>query len=488
MFSGILPAKASNSTVPSSTVNHSGSVKDDLLAQYRIAKDYFYRKQYDKSISLFKQLIADNPGTLFLYDGLARVYGARQSMLQVVELYRNGLQQNTGNPYFLHRYGMSLRSLCLGNPAAARQFAIQNEISNLYEYAAGQVLAANALNPKSIFQLDLKDFPRLLERFNDNPRNSEIMLSLPDEVLSQINNVSSSVSDKWVAMRDSHKPVVFLEMDGNSSRGGNNNRGGNRHRNLYNEKEREEREKSKRKHEKNISYHYMRQSFKQKNTMQVERFGMQILANDKSDTNVVGSMRKYFRRNKNYDRIIALNRYFYAANQNVYSGLALAASLVKYNKNTPSLNEAKRMLDSAEPYLSALTPVARASWYLSHAKIRQRAKNIQEARYILLAGLRQTNGCYGVAYTLMEHYVMMFDKKDATKAIAVQKALCNKEIQAINDPIWIHVEQYRRFANENQLSVTEQIKALTALAKLQKTFRDNGYNVTMMEIKSLKIS
>lgn len=209
LFSGILPTKASNSTVPSSTVNHSGSVKDDLLAQYRIAKDYFYRKQYDKSISLFKQLIADNPGTLFLYDGLARVYGARQSMLQVVELYRNGLQQNTGNPYFMHRYGMALRSLCLGNPAAARQFAIQNEILNLYEYAADQVLAANALNPKSIFQLDLKDFPRLLERFNHNPRNAEIMLSLPYKIRIQIDDVSSSVLDKWTVSRSSRKPVIL---------------------------------------------------------------------------------------------------------------------------------------------------------------------------------------------------------------------------------------------------------------------------------------
>lgn len=209
LFSGILPTKASNSTVLSNTVSPPGSVNDDLLAQYKIAKDYFYRKRYDKSISLFKQLIADNPGTLFLYDGLARVYGARQNMLQVVDLYRSGLQQNTGNPYFLHRYGMALRSLCLGNPAAARQFEIENGILNLYEYAAGQVLAANALTPKSIFQLDLKDFPRLLERFNDNPRNSEIMLSLPDEVLSQINNVSSSVSDMWAITRISRKPVIL---------------------------------------------------------------------------------------------------------------------------------------------------------------------------------------------------------------------------------------------------------------------------------------
>jgi tetratricopeptide (TPR) repeat protein len=487
MFSGIIPTKASNSTVSPNPVNYLGSVTNDLLAQYRLAKDYFYRKQYDEATSLFTQLIGNNQGTLFLYDGLAKVYSARQNMLQVVELYRNGVQHNTGNSYFLHRYGMVLRRLCLGNPAAARQFAIQNEISNLYEYAAGQVLAANVLNPKSIFQLDLKDFPRLLERFNKNLRNSEIMLTLPYEIVLQINTVSSSVSDKWVVTRCSRKPVIPPEATGNSSQG-SNNRGGKRHRNLYNDKEREERDKSKRKHKKSVSYHYMRQSFKQKNTMQVERFGMQILAKDTSDTNVVGAMRKYFRRNKNYDRIISLNRYVYAANQNVYSGLALAASLVKYNKNTPSLNEAKRILDSAEPYLSALTPVARASWYLTHAKIRQHSKNNQEARYILLTGLQQTNGCDGVAYTLMEHYAMTFDKKDAAKAITIQKALCNKKVQAINDPVWMHAEQYRKFTNENTVSVTEQIKALTALAKLQKTFRDSGYSATMMEIKSLKTS
>jgi hypothetical protein len=97
----------------------------------------------------------------------------------------------------------------LGNPAAARQFAIQNEISNLYEYAADQVLAANALNPKSIFQLDLKDFPRLLERFNHNPRNAEIMLSLPYKIRIQIDDVSSSVLDKWTVSRSSRKPVIL---------------------------------------------------------------------------------------------------------------------------------------------------------------------------------------------------------------------------------------------------------------------------------------
>ena len=486
MFSGILPTKASN-PIPSKVVKSSGSGNADLLAQYRVAKDFFYRKQYHEATSLFTQLIENNPGTLFLYDGLARVYGARQNILQSIELYKNGIQQNTGNPYFLHRYGMALRNLCLGNPASARQFAEKNKILNLYQYAVEQVLASIAISPKTIFILDVKDFPRLLEKFNANSRNSEISLPLPDDILLQISSFDSSVSEKWINTRRSRKPTIHAELEEDSSQTGIKP-AKKRHRNLYNDKEIKEREKSEKKHKKRVSYFNLRQVYKQKNTGKIEHFGMQILANDFGDTNIVGLMRNYFKRKKHYDRNVSLNRYFYAANQNIFSGLALAGSLVKYSKNTPSINEAKQILDFSEPYLQTLTPVARASWFLTSAKILQNNKKQQEVQDTLLNGLKQSGKCNGVLYTLMEHYIMTFDKKDAKKAIEIQKALCNKKVQQQNDPVWMYVEQYQKFINENPVSVSEQIKALYALAKLQKNFKDNGYYATIMEIETLKKS
>ena len=486
------------------------SVADpNLMALYKQAKEYFYQKQYSSATSLFTQLIENNPNVLFLYDGLAKVYGAQQNMSAVAGLFKQGVQNNPNNAFFLHRYGMSLRNMCLGNAVQAQNFASQNNISNLYEYAAERIITANSLNPKECFQLDLKDFPRLMEKYNDNPRSSSTLV-LSDDIISQINTTTVSASTKWTNTRTSRKPNVPPEENdliiignttignrtnrniiagnrNNSGNTGNKGKGKGKHkRTLHSNKEQQEREKSEKKAKKYVNYNYLLNNANQKNTQKVEKWGMQILADDITDTNTVGFMRKYYKKGKHSDRIIAVNRYFYNNSNSVYSALALAASLVKYSNGTSSLNEAKEVLSSVAQYLDNLTSIGKGAYYITSAKIKIKENNIAQAQSLLLEGIETQNGVGGVAYSLMEHYATTFPNNQKIKAINIQKALCGKPYSAVADQLAPYLEKYSEFISQNPRKVTEQIKALNALAKLQKNYNSSDYNETINEINALK--
>jgi len=477
-----------------------------LMESYRQAKEYFYQQQYSEAISLFTQLIDNNPTALFLYDGLARVYGAEQNLYAAAELFKRGAAANPSNSLFLHRYSISLRNLCLGNPSKAHSYAVQYNISNLYDFAAQQLISANSLNPKSVYQLDLKDFPRLLARYNSNYRNSLSPVILSENTLSLIEAATVFVSTKWTTTRASRQPSIPSEESyGNSNgssnlnmggrgRGNNGHNGsghsghGRRHRHLHSQQEQQERENSQRKSKKRVLYSYMRKNSHTNNTAKVERWGMQILGDDIKDTNSVGYMRRYFKRHNSGDRVISLNRYFYNNTDNIYASLALAASLAKYKSDTSSLNEAKELLSSANQYLNSLTQIGSGAYYITLAKIKIKENNKSGARSVLIDGAEKMDGKGGVAYSIMENYAASFGNADKAKAINIQKALCNKQVAEINDPLWIWVEKYRQFLSENQINTTEQIKALTALAKLQQRFNDSGHSATVNEINALKNS
>jgi predicted Zn-dependent protease len=458
----------------------------NLMPLYRQAKEYFYQKNYSDAIALFLQLIENNPNTIFLYDGLAKVYNAQQNLAGAAQLFKNGVNANPNNAHFLGRYSMSIKNLCVGNPMQAQQFSSQNNISNLYETAAQKLLDAIALNPQQKgFKLDLKDFPKLMEKFNENPRNAAFQLALSEDILTQINSATNSVADSWSATRTSRKPNIPPE---NGNNYGNRHRRRRNKRNLHNNHEKAEREKSEKKNQKRVHYSYFRNNAGNKNTNKAEQWGLQILTDDIKDTNIVGKMRNYFKKNKNYDRIVPLNRYFYSRNESIYTALALAASLVRYGNNNSLFNEAKELLNSVNQHFNNFTSVAKGAYYITSAKIKVKENNRSEARNILLEGVQNFDGKGGIAYSIMEHYAATFSQQEKTTAINIQKALCNKNIEQINDPIWIFLEKYRAFLNENEINTTEKIKALIALSKLQKKFNDSGYNATINEINASKSS
>ena len=191
--------------------NNSPSISDEnLMSLYKRAMTYFYKKRYSEAVALLTQLIEKHHDVLYLYDGLARVYGAQQNLYNSATLYLKGVKANPNNAFFLHRYGLSLRKLCLGNSEQAQKFATEHNISNLYETATEQVLTAVSLNPQESFKLDLKDFPRLLKRYNDNARNSQMSLVLSSSILSKIEYATVSVSAKWKLTRTSRKPSIEL--------------------------------------------------------------------------------------------------------------------------------------------------------------------------------------------------------------------------------------------------------------------------------------
>ncbi|MDR0828970.1 MAG: hypothetical protein LBN95_02515 [Prevotellaceae bacterium] len=457
----------------------------DLMPLYRQAKGYFYEKRYADATALFTQLINENPSVLFLYDGLAKVFGAQQNLLSAAELYKNSVNTNSDNAFFLHRYSLSIRNLCLGNSAQAQQFSAQNNIDNLYENAAEQLLNAVAINPKTQFQLDLKDFVKLLEKYNQNPRNSSQNLILSDNIITQIDAVTHSVSNKWTKLRRSRQPNIPSENNYNSN---GNGRGHGRHNRHYNNNEQRERENSERKSKKRACYQYFKNNERSNNANKVEQWGFQILNDDIKDTNIVGKMRKYFKQNNKSDKVIAVNRHFYNNNNNVYSALALAASLMKYKNNTQSINEAKTLLNSVNQYINNFTSIAKGAYYNTLAQIKIKENNKNAARATLIEGIALFDGKGGIAYSLMSRYAASYDKNnEATKAISIQKMLCNKTVTQISDPVWSYLEKYRNYLNDNEINNAEKVKALIALSKLQQKFNDSGYSATMNEINGLRM-
>ncbi|MGC3977352.1 MAG: hypothetical protein QM751_03425 [Paludibacteraceae bacterium] len=451
----------------------------DLL--YKQAKEYFYKKEFASATEIYNQLISYFPGKIIYYDGYAKVLGAQQNMLEIAELYRSGLQQNETNPHFKHRLSLSLRNLCVGNHKAELDFVSKYGQNNLMTLSATLLLEAIAAKPIKGYMMDLRDFPVILEA--TNKRLSSIgkpIIVIDNSLIESINNVTSSVDTDWVANRKSRHPLVTNE-DEEVDKINNKTR-----RNLYTEEERKSRRREIKKAKKERWKSKLTKNIDLNRINLVDKYGLLILTDDIKDRDTIGKLRRYYRKEKAFDRIISLNRNIYTYNESNINALSLAFSLVKYSNLSSALSEAKQLLDSVLPYAQTLPAPNTATYYITLSNYFLKNSQPVKARNTLLEGLQHFDGRGGLSYALMEKYAMTYFDNAPRKGIAVMKALCDKNHNDLDEQITPFVNNYLNFISEKPLSIPEQIKSLTALAKLQKKANAAGYSNTLSKIESLK--
>jgi len=465
----------------SSSSSNSASPAIDPNILYKQAKEYFRKKEYVSSIEIYKQLILNYPARIAYYDGYARVLGAQQNSLGIAELYRTGLQKNAASPHFKHRLSLSLRNLCTGNHKAELAFINKYGQENLMTFSAVLLMEAIALKPIKGYMMDLRDFPVILENKNKALNSSyKPLIHIETSLIDNIKSVTSSVDDKWLSTRKSRKPVIVnadAEVDDIKNK--------DRH-DLYLEIDKNSRKKETKKAIKERWKDGLMRNIKSNNIYLVEKYGSLILTDSINDTDTIGKLRKYYLKQKAYDRIVNLNRNLYINNNNFINSLALANSLVKYANTPLALSEARQLLINVKPYVNTLPAVNTVSYYQILAQINIKEIKPVEARDVLMQGLKLYDGRGGLSYSLMENYAMTYLNSETEKGIAIMKALCNKEQKNIDESVLRYIKNYLASNIEKKLSNPEQLKSLMALAKLQKKAGDAGYAATLSEINTLK--
>lgn len=455
------------------------SEADSLYIQ---AKEYFYKKDYNNSEVLYLQLIKNFPNRIIYYDGYAKVLGAQQKALKVAELYRLGHNANKTNAYFMHRLSLSLRNLCIGNRKAEKAFVAKYGIENIMIYSVDLLLAAIAIKKVSGFMLDLRDIPVLVSNRNQILLDKGYeTISLPSELINTINSTTVEIASKWVQTRSSRKEHYAVDVDADVTKLKNKKR-----RKLYSEKEKGLREEALKNAKKKRWLNALSLGIEENKPAKVDKFGILILTENTNDANTVGKLRRYYRKYKYNERLITLNRFLYAHNNNLNNALALASTLIKHSKDAYVANECTQLLNTIEPYINTLPPVIIGSYFITQSQIDIKNGKRAIARTNLLKGIKLFEGKGGVAYTLIEKYASSYTGKNMENGISILKAICNKDYKKTKDEVWIYVEKYIDQQKEKSLNPREKIKQLNALSKLQIKTDPKGYNESLKEIESLK--
>ena len=471
------PAKIFADTSPQ--ISSSTSRVDPKLL-YKQAKDFFHKKEYAVATQLYQQLLTAYPNTLVYYDGYAKVLGAQQKTLAVAELYRQGMLSNASSPHFKHRFALSLRNLCIGNHKAELEFTTKYGQNNLMNLSAALMLEAVAIKPIRGYLMDMRDYPVIVTRINENPtRKPKTVLKIEESILAQITNLSTAVEPKWTETRTSRKPLIKNVDDEVEAINGKGRR------NLYFEKEKQSRGKGVKKAKKERWRKAMLDNMQANNMSQAEKYATYILTDNINDTDTIGKMRKFFRKNKNFDRLITLNRNLYAADSSYINALTLASTLVKYGNAGSDLAEIKTLLTIVKPYITTLPTVNTTSYYLTLAQVNLRENLPEQARSILLEGIGLYDGRGGLSYSMIELYALSFLSTEPQKGIAVLKTLLGKKQDNI-DPLIKNYVLNQLNLTEKERSTQEKIKVLIALSKLQKKSGDSEYNQTINELNALK--
>jgi len=111
----------------------------DLAAQAKVA---FFKNEYALAESLYLQCISLVPSQIQYYDGLQNVYAVLEKNLQVVQLFKNGIDVNPSKVVFYDRLATTLVRVELGNRALLPQVhelfggtALLDEAISLYNQA-----------------------------------------------------------------------------------------------------------------------------------------------------------------------------------------------------------------------------------------------------------------------------------------------------------------------------------------------------------------
>ena len=461
-----LPSFSRN--VSSKTVEELGFFDTNLLS--REAKELFYKKQFQKSSLIYKRLISKFPQQITYYDGLARVYGAEQNNLAIVNLYREGLLHNPDNPFFMQRLSLRIKSICLGDKYAENVFQAKYDLP-LPEVSVQLLFQAIEINPKNKgLYLSLLDFLADVDKYNKTFLNTSLTpINISNNLKNNIYSLTNDYKSEWEKNRKSTKTATVKDIESHLQEIKNRPR-----RKMYFESERKELNQNLLKEQKKILTVGLVCGLKNKNTQDVEKYGLLILNGDSRETNTISILRKNFKKTQNYNRLIALNRLVYSKNETPERALTLACSLLDYSNSKSDIVEAGSLLRNIKTEIPYLATIHQVQYYQCLAKKSIRENCHAEARSALLEGLEKYKGNKGLSYSFLELYALSYSGKEYEIGIDILELLSgSKEIDTIqqmkiaDDAVCEYIKRYSTFIEKKELSEEDILRPSFAIAKLR---------------------
>jgi len=460
--------------------------KIEALALQRQARELFLQKQYAASAAIYEQLMAAFPARIEYYDSYAKVLNAQHRSLAVAELYLKGAEVNPENPYFKQRLSLSVRRMAAGNWRDATVYQNRYGVEDLWQHSSELLVAALAIKPTSNeFKLNLRDLPTMVERKNRaNSKRRYELISLSEENVNNIDSLTNPVSEQWAVTRFP-TPKTFVNVE-ETDRSVERLRSKSR-RNL-NSREQKLREESKRDSIKERWNAALDNAIARNVPGQVDKYGLKVVNEMPDCTNTVGKLRRFYRRQNSVNRLITLNRVLYTNNNTTPNALSLATSLLRHNNGNGILPECRQLVSPISEYAHILPSIYAVTYYFVRSQIHIRENKPADARNILLEGIQlfdERGG--GAAYTLLEYYAATFPRQSAIEGVRILEALCGRGFdERMDSRVQPYVKNYVENTDFEALHISERIKKLRALARMQRLLGGNAQRATETEIAALQ--
>lgn len=130
------------------TTNFDPSLHSKAVKLAAIAKEAFYKKDFDTAEKNYLKCIELAPADIRFYDNLQNVYTTQNKYLLAVQLFKQGLENNPEKIAFFDRLAKTLTQLAVGNKKIAKVYANSLNTSSLLEDAKSLYEKAIAIDTK----------------------------------------------------------------------------------------------------------------------------------------------------------------------------------------------------------------------------------------------------------------------------------------------------------------------------------------------------
>ena len=459
---------------------------DPALA--RQAKQAFYRKNYELAEMLYKQLIELEPGNIAHYDGLGKVYNARQQLFLTASLYKQGLEKNSGNAVFYDRLARSVKTVAMGSQPEEKRYKGKFGSEDLLLAALGiYIMAIPKFPGDRSLRLGLKDTAR---SFNVRKALKRLNDKLTPALTAGIQQYLASVKDNRGKPENTGGASVEETVSRKIARMESKTR-----RELYFDKEKENRQTTMLKQKKTWQALDVKNSLASGNTARAKEQIEKVLEEHPEETHLVGVLRKQARKMQDKNTMVAFYEEQYRLKKDFWTTIGYATVLKKMD---PKKNyvKIKSLYEEAEA-LASKSGKERGVLYNGNALACLEAGKFSECRSEVMKAMEQTNGCGNISLKLSISYAKSYaEENDYETAFRLLKMLKGeiRDVEIDNDIVrYIQPDPERdeTIYRMHQLFPHERTKAekldvLYAVAKIQDKQGDReAFGQTLEEIKTI---
>jgi len=287
------------------------------------AKEHFYKKEFTLAENLYLECIQLAPADIRFYDNLQNVYGAQGELLRITELFKNALIANPSKVAFYDRAARSLMRLELGDRVLAQQYKDTNGSHSLLKDAKTLYNQAIAID-------STKEYLKIGRR--------KVKKKIAEDAPSKNYRTDSVSKEEKKRNRKKHnkryKKLSIEQLKTKIDAFENRNRN-----TLYLESDINTREKNIKKEKKLVYRSLIKKLKKEREYNQAIAYAESLYEIDRTDQTSLTLLKRLYRKDRNYTKLINVQRTHAENSQKVYAYLGLMHFLqLAYKKQGGSID------------------------------------------------------------------------------------------------------------------------------------------------------